>query len=216
MPAKPPPCQAELSAGIDSDSITQRLTNLNGIMASVATRMANEVACSVTAYDFSRPVGERTLFPKVGVEHDPLGPTGAEIPGAIADIKANIQYLHERIVSVGPVRRSWGRSRTRLRSPSATTPCASGRPRGRSRVAVGPVESVMIFWPIVLVAFPWATHFGPTYVALRVPLAALLPAGALSFKIRLKGVSSQPPGQRGSPVTVLMTEPSGCQPGWSG
>jgi len=87
-----------LYGGIDSDSITQRLTHLNGIMASVAARMANEVACGVTAYDFSRPAGERTLFPKVSVEHYPLGPTGAEIPEAIADIKANIQHLHARIL----------------------------------------------------------------------------------------------------------------------
>ena len=87
-----------LYGGIDSDSITQRLTRLNGIMASVASRMANEVACGVTAYDFSRPASERTLFPNVTVEHYPLGPTGAEIPDAIADIKANIVHLHARIL----------------------------------------------------------------------------------------------------------------------
>lgn len=39
--------------------------------------------------------------------------------------------------------------------------------------AVGPVESVMTFWPILLVAFPWATHFGPTYVALVVGFVLL-------------------------------------------
>ncbi len=45
-----------LYGGIDSDSITQRLSNMNSIMGAVAGRMANEVACAVTAYDFcARP-----------------------------------------------------------------------------------------------------------------------------------------------------------------
>lgn len=87
-----------LYGGIDSDSITQRLTHPNGIMASVAARMANEVSCAVTAFDFSRPADKRTLFPKVTLDHVPLGPTGAEIPDVIADIKANIQHLHSRIL----------------------------------------------------------------------------------------------------------------------
>ena len=87
-----------LYGGIDSDSIIQRLTHQNGIMASVATRMANEVACAVTAYDFSRPAGERALFPKVTLTHYPEDPNGAAVPDAVADIKANIQYLHARIL----------------------------------------------------------------------------------------------------------------------
>ncbi len=87
-----------LYGGIDSDSITLRLNHLNGIMAAVSSRMANEVACYATAYDFSRPAGERTLFPKVSVEHTPLGPTGAEIPATIADIKANLVHLHAQIL----------------------------------------------------------------------------------------------------------------------
>jgi sterol desaturase/sphingolipid hydroxylase (fatty acid hydroxylase superfamily) len=32
--------------------------------------------------------------------------------------------------------------------------------------AVGPLESLLTFWPIVLVAFPWATHYGPVYFPL--------------------------------------------------
>jgi len=87
-----------LYGGIDSDSITQRLTHLNGIMAGVANRMANEMACGITAYDFSLPADQRTLFPDVTLDHVPLGPTGDEIPDTIADIKANIVYLHERIL----------------------------------------------------------------------------------------------------------------------
>ena len=87
-----------LYGGIDSDTITQRLPHMNGIMAGVANRMANEVACASTAWDFSRPADQRKLFPKVTLDHIPLGPTGDEIPDAIADIKANIQHLHSQIL----------------------------------------------------------------------------------------------------------------------
>ena len=67
-------------------------------MASVSARMANEVSCAVTAWDLTRPAEQRALFPKVTLDHVPLGPTGDEIPDAIADIKANIQHLHARIL----------------------------------------------------------------------------------------------------------------------
>ncbi|HEY8379304.1 MAG TPA: DUF1592 domain-containing protein [Nannocystis sp.] len=87
-----------LYGGIDSDTVTRRLGTMNGIMSAVAGRMANEVACAVTAYDFSRPVDKRKLFPKVTLDHVPLGPTGAEIPDVIADIKANIVHLHQQLL----------------------------------------------------------------------------------------------------------------------
>jgi hypothetical protein len=81
-----------LYGGIDSDSITQRLGRLNGIMASVGARMANEVSCFTTAYDFSRPADQRALFPKVEPTQTPVA------PGDVDAIKANIQYLHERVL----------------------------------------------------------------------------------------------------------------------
>lgn len=39
-------------------------------------------------------------------------------------------------------------------------------PTSFSSFAVGIVESVLTFWPIVLLAFPWATHYAPTYFGL--------------------------------------------------
>src|SRR5687767_14799791 len=36
-------------------------------------------------------------------------------------------------------------------------------PTSLASFAVGPVESVLTFWPIVLVAFPWAPHYAPVY-----------------------------------------------------
>ncbi len=39
-------------------------------------------------------------------------------------------------------------------------------PTAYASFAVGTVESVLTFWPIVLLAFPWATHYAPVYFAL--------------------------------------------------
>lgn len=87
-----------LYGGIDSDTITQRLTHMSGLMSGVAARMANEVACSVTAWEFTRPADQRLLFPMVTLDHLPEGDSGDPVPGAIDDIKANIQHLHWRIL----------------------------------------------------------------------------------------------------------------------
>ncbi len=87
-----------LYGGIDSDSITQRLDNLNGIMASVAARMANEVSCAVTAWDLTRPVDQRKLFPKVELTTLPFTAEGSEDAAAVAAVKANIVHLHARIL----------------------------------------------------------------------------------------------------------------------
>jgi len=79
-----------LFGGIDSFDVTQRLTNINQIMASVATRMAVEVSCSATAFDFSKPAAERLLFPLVEVADTPDFNEAA--------VRKNIVHLHDRIL----------------------------------------------------------------------------------------------------------------------
>ncbi|HEY0132551.1 MAG TPA: hypothetical protein VGB85_00690, partial [Nannocystis sp.] len=79
-----------LFGGIDSFDITQRLTDINQIMAAIATRMAVEVSCSATAFDFTKPADERLLFPLVEVEDTPDFNEGA--------IRKNIVHLHDRIL----------------------------------------------------------------------------------------------------------------------
>jgi len=79
-----------LFGGIDSFDITQRLNDINQIMAAIATRMAVEVSCSATAFDFSKPAAERLLFPLVEVEDTPDFNEGA--------IRKNIVHLHDRIL----------------------------------------------------------------------------------------------------------------------
>ena len=77
-----------LYGGIDSFAITTRATTTNAVLASVAARVADEVACRVTAWDFTRPAAGRALFPNVE-------PT--TVPGAgDADIRKNIGLLLDR------------------------------------------------------------------------------------------------------------------------
>ncbi len=85
-----------LYGGIDSFDVTQRLGDINQIMASVATRMALEVACTATAFDFTKPAEQRLLFPLVDKTTTPDLDEDA--------IRNNIVYLHDRILGevVGP------------------------------------------------------------------------------------------------------------------
>ncbi len=84
--------------GIDSDSITERIREPNGIMANIATRMSNEMACRTTARDFSNEPPDRLLFPFVEPDAQPEDDNGNAIPAVIDAIKANIQYLHFHVL----------------------------------------------------------------------------------------------------------------------
>lgn len=87
-----------LYGGIDSDTVVDRLRTPNGVMASVQWRMANEVACASTAWDFSRPANERSLFPFVNPADVPEDDMGAVNAAAEPLIHQNLQYLHQRIL----------------------------------------------------------------------------------------------------------------------
>lgn len=84
--------------GIDSDTIVERITEPNGIMANVAKRMGNEIACWTTAADFTREPGDRSLFPFVDPSFSPEDGNGFEVPAAASAIRANIQYLHQKLL----------------------------------------------------------------------------------------------------------------------
>jgi len=76
--------------GIDSDLVTQRVTEPNGVMASLAQRMAYEVACSAVPYDFSKSPNERVLFPYIDRD-TPL----SESSNPVRD---NVRHLHSRLL----------------------------------------------------------------------------------------------------------------------
>jgi hypothetical protein len=86
-----------LYGGIDSDAVTSRLVSPNGIVASVAARMANEVACHATAFDFTKAAKDRRLFPLVELTEVPES-AGNTVDGSVTDIKKNIQYLHQLVL----------------------------------------------------------------------------------------------------------------------
>ena len=84
--------------GIDSDNVTRRITEPNGIMANIGLRMANEMACLVVAQDMRKPIEERVLFPHVEYGYAPEDVNGFDVPEVIDAIKKNIRYLHFRIL----------------------------------------------------------------------------------------------------------------------
>jgi hypothetical protein len=77
----------QLYGGIDSNSVTERLSDPNGLMAKVQERMANELACYAVPNDFLALRAARKLFPHV----DPATTPGV---GNADAIKSNIQHLH--------------------------------------------------------------------------------------------------------------------------
>jgi hypothetical protein len=79
--------------GMDSDSVITHLHQPNGTMAGVSTRMANEMACNLTAWDFTKPIADRRFFTQVERSIIPES-AGNEVPASVASIKKNIVYLH--------------------------------------------------------------------------------------------------------------------------
>lgn len=87
-----------LFGGIDSDDVTTRITSPNGVMANIAERMANEMACWAAPRDFTLAEKDRKLFPHVKLSFTPEDENGFPVEPAVAAIKKNIQYLHHRLL----------------------------------------------------------------------------------------------------------------------
>jgi hypothetical protein len=87
-----------LYGGIDSNDVVKRVTSPNGIMANIAERMANEMACRVVPREFWKSAAERNLFKDVELTFQPEDQNGFPVEPAVKAIKKNIQYLHERIL----------------------------------------------------------------------------------------------------------------------
>ncbi len=84
--------------GIDSDTVTTRVTEPNGIMANTANRMANEIACWTTAQDFALDPSQRKLFPYVEPTFEPEDANGFEVAASAQAVRSNIQFLHQRLL----------------------------------------------------------------------------------------------------------------------
>ena len=82
----------QIYGGIDSFTVTERLTEPNGLMVYVQERMANELACFAVPNDFLYPAQERLLFPRVEVTTQPNNSVSNNL------IRENIQYLHAHLL----------------------------------------------------------------------------------------------------------------------
>lgn len=82
-----------LYGGIDSQSVTERMTDPSGAMGAIQRIMANDVACRNVALDFTRKPDERRLFPSIEPDVVP-----GDDPKAEAQIRNAIVHLHERVL----------------------------------------------------------------------------------------------------------------------
>jgi hypothetical protein len=86
-----------LYGGMDSNSVIRHLDQPNGTVAAVATRMANDLSCDLTAWDFTKAPDKRRFFPLVETAIVPES-SGNEVPASVELIKQNIAYLHHLIL----------------------------------------------------------------------------------------------------------------------
>ncbi len=90
--------------GIDSRVTTKRATAVSPTMLAGATYLASVMACRAASFDFTRPVGDRALFPQVEQTTVPLTPRASEglplvaVPENQAKIRQNLVELHWRFL----------------------------------------------------------------------------------------------------------------------
>lgn len=82
-----------LYGGINSQSVTERMTEPSGAMGSIQRLMANDVACKNVALDFARKPSDRILFPNVELNVVP-----GDDPKAEAKLRQAIVHLHQHIL----------------------------------------------------------------------------------------------------------------------
>ncbi|MGC6491268.1 MAG: DUF1592 domain-containing protein [Myxococcota bacterium] len=87
-----------LYGGVDYFNVTERLTEPNGVMASVTLRMGTDLACEAAPRDFVLPRQQRRLFPWVEPSYVPETADGFAIPGAENAIRENIRHLHAHLL----------------------------------------------------------------------------------------------------------------------
>lgn len=82
-----------LYGGIDSKSVTERMTDPSGAMGAIQRIMANDVACHNVARDFATDPSERRLFPDIEPNVVPGDDAAAEL-----QIREAIIHLHQHLL----------------------------------------------------------------------------------------------------------------------
>ena len=86
----------QLYGGIDSDSVTKRIVQPNGLMSSTQHRIATEMSCNAATKDLFYSSAQRRLFPLVTMDTAPFDENGSADAAAVSAIKQNIAHLHWR------------------------------------------------------------------------------------------------------------------------
>jgi len=90
-----------LYGGIHPTSSAVRLTQINTLMAAVASAMAREMGCRIPAWEFSKPLDERLVLTKAKAETIPLDTYSDGLkPNPLGEnaIRENLAYLHQQLL----------------------------------------------------------------------------------------------------------------------
>lgn len=87
-----------LYGGIDSDTVTRRMTLPNGLMANISQRMGMEVACRNVSWDLTLPAGERRMLPHVDLS-SPVFEDGLLTDAADASLRRSIRFLFAQLLN---------------------------------------------------------------------------------------------------------------------
>ncbi|MGV3485901.1 MAG: DUF1592 domain-containing protein [Planctomycetaceae bacterium] len=85
---------AILYGGIDSEEVTERLTEPSGAIGALQRMLANDVACENVAADFAMPARQRRLFPSIELDVVP-GPDDA---ASQQRVRIALAHLHQHIL----------------------------------------------------------------------------------------------------------------------
>ena len=109
-----------LYGGIDSKSVTERMTDPSGAMGAIQRIMANDVSCKNVALDFTKPASERRLFPNLEPDVLPGTPaTDEKIRKAIVNLH-RILLGNERSIDDAEIERTYQLFASILKDAQAT------------------------------------------------------------------------------------------------
>jgi hypothetical protein len=87
-----------LYGGINSQDVTQRIKQPNGVMANIVELMGNQMACRLVGPEFAIPADQRRFFGSIEPTFAPRDANGFEVSSAVAGIKETIRDLHFKIL----------------------------------------------------------------------------------------------------------------------
>ncbi len=87
-----------LYGGIDSENVTVRIKDPNGIMANVIERMSNEMGCKIVGSEFALDKSQRKFFTAVDASFEPQDVNHYDIAVSQQAIKQQIVALREKLL----------------------------------------------------------------------------------------------------------------------